>query len=367
LFDNYTKKMRILLIGLFLLGAVAVWAKAPILTDKELSDPPSNVIRTCCAFGVDLSIARIPFIRKTDIISVQELGDHHYMGNHEEGNGIIYTRRGGFIDLGHLRDYADWTAYLYNLIVSSAESGEDVVLDLGSEGGTKTLILKSLQGLDGYKFSELAGRIAYDLSVWHEIATWFGTSYIPMVPERYSSFSPEDLYSNLLGVQLGMLAIQSDLEYNEAMTILLANTLDSLETVTSMEATYAAMEDVENIWWTRKKSLPSSKILLTRYLDAGPFLLPWLLPDDENDHPSYKLNKPDPALRDLYELSIKLNRKFPLMLLEEAGLNRTITQNDFRWLISYIEDDQRNSALKRSQKTILRNERKQHTAAHIKS
>ncbi|MDP3432015.1 MAG: DUF4056 domain-containing protein [Bacteroidota bacterium] len=58
-----------------------------------------------------------------------------------------------------------------------------------------------LMGIPGIKLTDndlvnLAGKIAYDLSVWHEIATWFGASTIPFVPERYSSFSVEDVYSN---------------------------------------------------------------------------------------------------------------------------------------------------------------------------
>ena len=351
--------MRLILLGLCMSAMLPLWAKPPLLTDKQLNDPPPNLIRACCAFGVDLSIARLPFIKKTDIISVQDLGVHHYLGDNKEGNGIIYTKRGGFIDLGHVRDCADWTAYLYKLILSAAESGEDIVLDLGTEGGTKTLVLNNLQAIEPAQFVELAARIAFDLSVWHEIATWFGASYIPMIPERYSSFSPEDLYSNLLGVQLGMQAIESDLEYEEAMTRLLATALDSLETVTSLEETYAAMEEVENIWWTRKKSLPSSKILLARYLEAGPALLPWLLPGDEDTLPSCKLSKPDPKLKDLYELRIKLNRKFPLLLMQEAHLDRTITQNDFRWFIDCIEDDQSNPGHKRQQKSMVRHEGKQ--------
>ena len=361
--NHSTINMRVLLFSFLMIYASPLMAKGPLLTAKEISTPPSNVIRTCCAFGVDLSVARIPFVKKTDIIAARDMGFHHYLGSKDEGNGIIYTKRGGFIDLGHLRDYADWTAYLYKLIQSNRESGKHVVLNLDSEGGPKTLVLNNLKGLDSLQIPELAGKMAYDLSVWHEIATWFGASYIPMIPERYSSFSPEDLYSNLLGVKLGIMAINSDLEYNEAMTNLLASTLDSLEVVTTVEETYDAMEQVENIWWTRKKALPSSKVLLARYLDSESFLMPWLLPDEENQISSYKLDKPDPGLSDFYELSIALNRKFLMSTMASTQLNKIITQNDFRWIIDMVEDDQKNLYIKsaiRIQKVNMRKERKQH-------
>jgi hypothetical protein len=55
----------------------------------------------------------LPMIKVTQIISLDELGEHRYLGSQDEGNGIIYTATGGFIDIGHVRDQADWTAYLF--------------------------------------------------------------------------------------------------------------------------------------------------------------------------------------------------------------------------------------------------------------
>ena len=44
--------------------------------------------------------------------------------------------------------------------------------------------------------------LAWQLSVWHEIATWYGWSHVSAFPEIASAFSPEDFYSNLLGIWL---------------------------------------------------------------------------------------------------------------------------------------------------------------------
>ena len=230
--------------------AMTVLGKAPVIPVKQGIAPPPRIIRTCCSFGSELRLAIIPGVKVTHIGSLEKMGPHKYLGDTKEGNGIIYTKRGGFIDLGHLRDLADWTAYLYTVIRQNQGKGE-IHQKMGHEGGNKMLTLTIPAHLDSADAILLAGRIAYDLSVWHEIATWFGASYIPMVTERYSSFSIEDAYSNLLGVTLGMQALQSELPYEEAMTQLLSRTMSDLNAVATETDTYAAMETVRNIWWTR--------------------------------------------------------------------------------------------------------------------
>lgn len=317
-------------------------AKPPQHEGNGQERHPSKIIRSCCVFGVDLRLGFIPFLRRTDIMSIQDLGKHQYLGGPSEGNGIIYTTRGGFIDVAHLRDIADWTGYLYNLITARDSTHNGAVFDLGIEGGEKTLILHLPPTLDQPSTIELAGLIAYDVSVWHEIASWFGISYIPLIPERYSSFSPEDLYSNLMGVHLGMRAIQSDLPYNEAMTNLISSMLDSLGAVETANDTYLAMKKVEGIWWSNNHPLPSRKILLSRYLETDDVLLPWRLVEDNENSRAYPLEKPARHLDDSFELNIAV--RWPFLRRTEACLNnrKTITQNDFSDLIFCISDQARN-------------------------
>lgn len=341
-----------------------LFANPPVLTVDELNSPPPRIIRTCCSYGIDLGVAGLPSIKKTDITCVSELGPHHYMGTADEGNGIIYTKRGGFIDLGHLRDCADWTAYLYNLILSKQLNGDSITIDLGNEGGPKSLVLVIPQELDDQDAYQLAGSIAYDLSLWHEIATWFGASYVPMIPERYSSFSPEDLYSNLLGVKLGIAALKSDLNYNDAMTLLITNMLDSLEAVSTSAETHLAMEKVENIWWSAEKPLPSKEILLKRYFDTDQMLTPWLVPGMLGILPPFKLSKPEIAFSDLYQIRIKVNYKFPINELLPAHIDRVITQKDFGIFMSYIKQDVADLHLKMIFRSELRQKRKDRKLHH---
>lgn len=327
-----------LLISLFQYSAIS--ARAPELNEKQLSNPPARIIRTCCSFGVDVGIAGIPFVKKTDISSVELIGPHTYLGSKQERNGIIYTKHGGFIDLGHLRDCADWTAFIYSYIQSIKKEPAVSPLSLGIEGGIKQLEIELSPGLSTEDEYQIAAKIAYDLSVWHEIATWFGASYVPLLPERYSSFSPEDLYSNLLGVNLGIQALASPLPYEEAMTELLKCTLEELDASKTVMETYYAMVGVERLWWNNKKSLPSKELLILRYLEnvSDPYLMPWLVPQIET-HGAHRIMKPAAKYSTYYRLNIRLNFKVPVQAIFQGKKDRMIDQNDFEAILVFIKKE----------------------------
>jgi hypothetical protein len=222
--------------------SLSLFAKAP--KDVNLKNPPRRIIRTCCSFGVNVKVVGVPFIKYTEVTSPELIGAHKYLGNKAENNGIIYTHKGGFIDMGHLRDIADFTAFLYLYIQKERQKGV-FSLKLGNEGGMKTLNFNMPENLTDEDVVYLAGKIAYDLSVWHEISTSYGASFIPLLPERYSSFSVEDAYSNLLGVHLGMQSILSDGEYEMEMTKNVRVTLGNLDAVRDWGY---AKEYVEAMW-----------------------------------------------------------------------------------------------------------------------
>ncbi len=327
-------------------------AKAPELTKKELDTPPPRIIRTCCSFGYDVRIAGIPGSSVSDIADLSTIGAHVFLGNKEEGNGIIYTQKGGFVDLGHLRDMADWTAYLYVWIKSEKDHFR-IIKELGHEGGEKMLEVSVPEFLSDEDMLLIAGRVAYDLSVWHEIATWFGVSYIPLIPERYSSFSMEDNYSNLLGIQLGMEAIKSEEGYEQAMTKLLYQKLIELESVEGKEETTGAMDKVEGLWWTREKKLPNSDFLVDRNFDCYYELIPWLVDSDDSSSreilkvPRFTTSGHD--LQDYYRLSIDLNYKFPLRKILPLRGSRVISQKDFNEMILWVAGEWYKETTKRDE------------------
>ncbi|MFY9151250.1 MAG: DUF4056 domain-containing protein [Prolixibacteraceae bacterium] len=339
-------KIKLFLFIYCTLGAIMLQAKAPVTPDDIRLSKPHRVIRTCCSFGADMQFFAIPGIKLTEITSIDKIGRHHYLGNSEEQNGIIYTRRGGFIDMGHLRDQCDWLAYLYIQLEESRKKGI-LTLDIGHEGGEKKLTARIPSTLTHSDLLHLAGKIAYDLSVWHEIATWFGASTIPLIPERYSSFSVEDAFSNLLGVTIGFKSIQSELPYEEAVTKIIGETLTNLNVVTTEAETLMAMEEVRNIWWTREKRLPSGKVLIQRQLQVYPCLSPWLVPGWANpDQQPLELSVPEytsdgKSLNEYYDLEFRLNHKFPFRKMFPERKERIITQKDFDCMLSQVATELR--------------------------
>ncbi len=330
--------MRVILIVIIYLSVGSTVIASPLVLKTSTSkNPPPRIIRTCCSFGSEVRVTGIPFLKVSDISSLGRLGKHVYLGNSEENNGIIYTKKGGFIDLGHLRDQADWTAYLYQQI--QIAGSKKIEIKLGREGGQKKLEIWANSLETPIDKILLAGKIAYDLSVWHEIATFYGASYVPLLPEKYSAFSLEDAYSNLLGVEIGMAALESPLPFEEAVTFLLKEKLYELGAVRSIEDTFNAMEQVRDVWWTRAAKLPSKNILLQREFDIENCLEPWLISDIKHvgitDYaicpPKYTFS--GESLQDYYLFSIQLNMKFPVKKLLSKEVNRVINQKDFSLLI----------------------------------
>jgi hypothetical protein len=319
--------------------AIQSFSKAPHLSIEQIKNPPPRIIRICCAFGADIGYAAVPFAKRNDITSIDVMGPHKYLEGPDENNGIVYTHRGGFLDMGHLRDCADWTAYLYNLILACKEDSTLTSIHLGFEGGTKTLKLNVPKDICDDEAVELAARIAYDISLWHEISTWFGAATVPLLPERYSSFSPEDIYSNLMGTHLATQAILSDMEYDEAMTFYIDKMLKELGVVSSWDDTYNAFLKVDKLWYDGDKRFPDKDITLKRFLDSGTELSPWLIPEDEGVYKPYVLHKPDASYSDLYELQIKLNYHFPVKSIFTDLNGGVITQKDFPVMIKRIHSD----------------------------
>ncbi|RYD98857.1 MAG: DUF4056 domain-containing protein [Sphingobacteriales bacterium] len=333
------KKILLLLIILFQVRQIVSALPQPI----DLKKLPPKVIRTCCAFGVDVKVVMLPFIRISSITAPNLIGSHQFLGNKLENNGIIYTHKGGFIDLGHLRDIADMTAYLFALIQTNRTSGlKD--FKIGREGGMKTLSVQVPERFNDSDIALLAGRIAYDLSTWHEISTWYGVSSLPFVPERYSSFSVEDAYSNLLGVHLAIRSILSDKPYETEMTLNIQRTLLWLGALPDLEDTRAAMMKVKDIWWSGQAKFPNKDLLKKRQYDILDQVSPLVLDEDLiNDEPEYRLFVPATAgrqepLNKLYQLKIKYNLKIPAKkIFGNSYPHDYITPEHYKALVDYAK------------------------------
>lgn len=312
--------------------------------DVNIDKIPPRIIRACCAFGYDLKLWGIPFINIDQVISVDDLGRHYYMGNSKEGVGTVYTHKGGFIDIGHVRDQMDWTRFLYVTILKNKGKGE-VHIPLRREAGKKNLYLNIPKTFSNDDSMLLAGKIAFDFSLWHEISTWYGASTVPFISEKFSSFSLEDVYSNLLGVHIGIKTLKSTLPYNEAATQLLGTTLDSLDVVQTAQKTYDAYDAIHNTWYTSKKRIPSPHITLKR----DPYVLvsssPWTVPnlkDSTQDKVTLEVprsNTKGVSLTNFYQFTIDVNRKIPIAEILNDPERSVINQNDFSAILDSITQE----------------------------
>jgi len=267
----------------------------------EVPEPTS--LRPCCVFGNDVGVeiagARLPGYEIQNVLDIEGLGTHQYNkgavavrprgsegGLSDEASGILYTCRGGFIDIAHVRDNADRTLYLVSQIGRHAATGGTI--PLSGEGAERRIIMPPLDPrlVREYGLREvvagLAEWLSFQASIWHEITTWYGWSSTRF-SERPSGFSPEDLYSNLIGVKITGAIVRrrgaaSEIEFNRAVTALLKEALGKLGALPA-DATRRAFEYVDGIWWDSTKRVPDNQLVRHRYFDIGPKLYPWKLAD----------------------------------------------------------------------------------------
>ncbi|MGC5075478.1 DUF4056 domain-containing protein [Agrococcus sp. DT81.2] len=118
-------------------------------------------------------------------------------GGHSSSQpGVVYTGGAGFVDLGHLWEVADVTAFAYQQIHAG---GGAVGTRVRANEGTAVLTAAA----PAVEWLDLARCIAFDDAFGHEIAT-----YTVMSPGGHnSSFSPEDLCSNFLGALVAARAL----------------------------------------------------------------------------------------------------------------------------------------------------------------
>lgn len=228
----------------------------------------------------------------------ENLGRHRFAPSSKEKTGMVYTCKGGFIDIGHLREAADRTAYIQDLLSDNLHRKKTEItfkviepsvyhVSLTYPPDWHCLEKKEKQALIEQVSIKMAQSFAHTSLVWHEILTWFGFSSLGIFPERISAFSPEDTYSDLLGVILGGRALQEP-QYNRAMTLLLDKTLKELE-VQPAETARRAEQEIIGKWYRggfyffvdmKKRNFDTG-------FDGRP-IIPWLVPDicpDAQPHP----------------------------------------------------------------------------------
>jgi hypothetical protein len=284
------------------LGDYAYERTRGFLPDDVPSLPMPEALRPCCAFGTDLKVkvgaAPVPGFKLDNMRAAEELGPHNYENGLLtlnpaddrsalvlENNGLVYTCRGGFIDVAHVRDNADLALYLTSQSVRNMVHGGEA--ELPDQGARLRAIFHSLpkETIANHGWRNLAATtgawLAFQVSIWHEIATWYGYASLSTWPEKLSAFSPEDLYSNMLGVRISRAIILNrqvfdDRMYNRAVDAWLARMMERLQPV-SKEDGIAAMRSVDGIWWDSSQRLPDWRVTLRRNMEIGTEIYPWVV------------------------------------------------------------------------------------------
>ncbi|HOQ05708.1 MAG TPA: DUF4056 domain-containing protein [Anaerohalosphaeraceae bacterium] len=188
------------------------------------------------------------------------LGRHHYQSSSGEKVGMVYTCRGGFIDIGHVREAADRTAYLQQILYSALLEGKTQISYHIIEPSHYTALITYPPGWHTFP-EEKKKALAFETSVrmaqtfthwslvWHEILTWFGFASSGIFSEHISAFSWEDTYSDLLGISLAGYVLRSEQPYNKGMTEALQRALAHLEVQPASVAKEAAHQ-IEGNWYS---------------------------------------------------------------------------------------------------------------------
>jgi hypothetical protein len=198
----------------------------------------------------------------TNFLDANTLGKHSYRTPFSrERDGIVYTCRGGHIDIAHVRIASDYVRYLYyktrsNLMKTDSEfrfkpndEPSRYFVQLKYPADWKTLSHKDREQIADQISLELSQYLAYTMTTWHEVLTWFGYKSTGLFPEFPSAFSWEDNYSNLLGTRIGAQAMQDEQhDYDEAVTIALKKELANLG-VQSRKFAREASEKMKGKWW----------------------------------------------------------------------------------------------------------------------
>lgn len=265
---------------------------------EQLTDPQKKDRKCFCQFGYGMYLFNAPLFPITGLVEPDGYGTHSYsQPGLKEHNGTMYTCKGGFIDMSHLRAGLDWTVFLTFKIVTE---GKD--FEVSDSGADMQLKFKNLKDLNLKDVASIAQKIAYERLVWHEIASWHYHPPNHTFNEKQSAFTPEDIYSDYLGTLIGKniaLRILNGYEtkpFEEIATEEIQSTLFAYMPLSKKEGTMKAydivdlnkqnklpeLEQNKDVWWDSKVAFSDQRYIFKRYTEIGPKLSPWLVPNDNS-------------------------------------------------------------------------------------
>lgn len=199
--------------------------------------------------------------------------------------GTLYTCRAGFLDLSHVREYTDFTRFVFR-------AAEPLLLSSGGSFSTEwsgalvTWIvtpppaLAALPETDRRRLAReialrAAQRAAVQLGTYHELATWHGYSTIPGISEQRSAFTWDDTTSHLVAARVGARALRSPFsDWDHAVTWALHAELLALHAA-PRHTHDLAVDLTRGLWF--KDGRPLRRDLDTG-LDPSTSKVPWTVP-----------------------------------------------------------------------------------------
>jgi hypothetical protein len=247
-------------------------------------------------------------------LGIADLGPHSYLYSRAEKNGIVYTCRGGHVDVAHVRKAADWTGYLAAVVLEHLEKGDTefafklwepsryyVSITLPPDWSDLSPQARETQARAAAV--ELGQYLAFTAMTWHEILTWFGYRPKGYRTEFPSAFSWEDTYSNLLGTRVAASALHNaECDFNDAVTAALERELSTLDPQPGERARQLTQQ-LRGRWFRKKRFIFTD--IRKRNLDLGlddGLVTPVLIPEASGCEGADARPLPVPTLARLADL-----------------------------------------------------------------
>jgi hypothetical protein len=184
-----------------------------------------------------------------------------------DGMGLVYTAHAGLVDLGHVRDNIDMVKWVHDRLVA----GDTRFMTFEGDVTVHRIPRDAVSRLD------VAAGITFVEGLAHELSTWNTPT------QDFSSFSPEDLPSNLIGIECGVRAIAAGGSFNTAATSALDSILNgelAARLPADTDAVLAAVEGAGK-WYQRgrlyRRNFQGIPWMAGMPYDA-PLTLPWMAP-----------------------------------------------------------------------------------------
>ncbi|MEO0515521.1 MAG: DUF4056 domain-containing protein [Planctomycetota bacterium] len=203
------------------------------------------------------------------------MGQHTYVApgvdsdwGDETSRGTLYAGEAGFLDIAHVRNAIDLTRFAFDRVsvcfyhgvndldIVSAEPDIYHVTFTPPEAWANLADRDDVdpQTLDDVREAsiQIASRLAYLMTTWHEVITAFGYKGLGFVTEKSSALSYEDAVSHRVGVEAAIRALQLDTNlanFDVAVTATLHDTLLDLGVLPPDEVVKRA-EQAEGLFWS---------------------------------------------------------------------------------------------------------------------